>query len=171
MSFQTTVRYDQALGVVGEIIKDGPLRAEPGVITSAAEGTIPAANVVIGRYFTRSSDGTWRPGGTGPAGGILARPKQYALLGTAAGGPLAASLLLPKGSVGEFVSMGFLIGSVATVAAVGDEVIYDTTTGALEVQAPGATPGAGKARVPGATVQFAPQTDAAGGVIAIRMTN
>lgn len=144
MSFQSTVALDQGFGVIGEILLDGPLRAQPGIL----KGT--AANIVIGRAFTRDpADGKFLPGGdAGVFGGILAAPKTYALQGTGAGGSLAPTLTLLAGTIGEFVTMGYVVVALSNAAAVGDGVWYDDTTGALGA----GTASTGQTQIAGAQV-------------------
>lgn len=128
MTLQSIVAMNQGFGVVGEIVFEGPLRAQPGVL----KGT--AANIVVGRYFTIDlSDGAFQPGGNGAAvpGGILANPKALASYGTSGGGPLAPTLVVPAGTVGEFVTMGLICVALAAAASIGDKATYDTTTGVI----------------------------------------
>lgn len=126
MTLQSTVALNQGFGVVGEIVFEGPLRAQPGVL----KGT--AANIVVGRYFTIDlTDGAFQPGGSGQPGGVLANPKGLASYGTSAGGPLAPTLVVPAGTVGEFVTMGLILVALAAAASIGDKATYDTTTGVI----------------------------------------
>jgi hypothetical protein len=134
MTLQSTVALNQGFGVVGEIVFESPLRAQPGVL----KGT--AANIVVGRYFTiDAADGLFQPGGAigvgVAAGGVLANPKALASYGTAAGGPLAPTLVVPAGTVGEFVTTGMLCIALAAACALGDKVSYDLTTGVLSTVA------------------------------------
>lgn len=142
MGFQQTVAMNQGFGVIGEIVFEGPLKAQPGVLKLGAGGAV-AADLVVGRYFTLDpTDGLFQPGGgIGPnaEGGILSNPKEYASLGTAAGGPLAPTLVLPANSVGDFVTM--VTGMVVAMAAacnIGDRVLYNLITGLLSTVAPNA---------------------------------
>jgi len=135
MSFQSAVAFNQGFGVVGEIVFEGPLRAVPATIKHDT-----AANIVVGRWFTiDASDGTYRPGGTGLIGGVLANPKGYASIGTQAGGPLAPTLIVPTGTIGEFVAMGEIVVALGAGVAQGDLATYDTTTGVIGSIAPTAT--------------------------------
>ncbi len=135
MTLQSTVALVQGFGVVGEQAFDGPLRAVPAVIKHAT-----AANIVVGRFFTvDATDGTYRPGGTGAVGGLLVNPKALASIGTSAGGPLAPTLTVPTGTIGEFATMGEFIVALANAAALGDKVMFDQTTGALSALPPVAT--------------------------------
>lgn len=134
--FQTSVKRALGFGVVGELAFEGPLRAQPGVIKSA-----DAANNVVGRAFTIDpADGTYVAGGSGAFGGILANPKEYPSLGTQAGGPLAPTLTVPNGTIGDFVSMGELVVTLdGTAGEIGAPVYYVTATGVLTLNATGTT--------------------------------
>ena len=166
MAFPSVVRADQATGIPGELAFEGSMRAKPAILVSP-----DAANNIIGaRYCTMTAEGVARAGGTGALGGILANPKAYASFGTSAGGPLGASMVLPNNLNVELVydTPGIFV-TLPAAAAIGDEVLYNTTTGALSTQAPGATPGAGLARVPNAYVDH--RTVAEAGVAIIRLDN
>jgi hypothetical protein len=166
VTFPNSVRADLATGIPGEFALEGDHRARPVILNS----TLASDNVVGARYFTLSAEGVALAGGTGAMGGILANPKVYALYGTSAGGPLAPTLTLPNGLNAELVySTPGIFVTLPAAAAIGDEVIYNTTTGVLSTQAPGATPGAGLARVPNAYVDH--RTVTAAGVAIIRMNN
>lgn len=129
MAFQSTVISDIRSGLIGEIAFDGPTRAVSAVLDSGAG----AANNIVGRAFTYASvaNNTVRAGGTGVFAGIFMMPKTQALRGTVAGGTLAESLLVPDGTPGEFLDMGFPFVSLTDVASVGDLIVYDTDTGEL----------------------------------------
>lgn len=127
MTFQSSVALNQGFGVVGEVVFEGPMRALSAAIKHAT-----AADIVVGRFFTiDATDGTYRPGGTGKAGGILSNPKALSSVGTTANGPLAPTLTVPTGTVGEFVNMGEVIVALGAAVAVGDLALYDTTTGEI----------------------------------------
>lgn len=132
MGFQTSVKKALGFGVVGELAFEGPLRAQPGTLKSAS-----AANNVVGRAFTIDpADGTYVAGGAGAFGGILANPKVYPALGTQAGGPMAPSITLPNGAIGEFVSMGEIVVELdAAAGEIGAAVYYVPATGALTLTA------------------------------------
>jgi hypothetical protein len=158
-AFQSAVALNQGFGVVGEIIFQGPLRAQPGVV----KGT--AANIVVGRAFTiDTADGQFSPGGTGVYGGILANPKAYASLGTLAGGPLAPTLVVPAGTACEFVTMGIMVVVLANAATIGDGVFFTNTTGVLSA----GTAGAGQTQIAGAEVVR--YSNAAPGLAVISLT-
>lgn len=119
---QHTVNRNYATGLIGEILRDGPIRANPARINNAT-----ATPNRVGRAFTYVGDsditGATRsmlgqevaPGGTGGFFGILGIPKHYALYGTNSpapgemGGPLSPTMDLPDGSEGEFVNMGIML--------------------------------------------------------------
>lgn len=169
MTLQSTINVNLGFGVPGELIEEGPQRAESLIVNSA--GANPN---VIGYAYTKSNTtNIAKVGGTIAAGtvfaGILANPKVYSAYGTQAGGTLAPTMQIPDQSQGEFLQMGTVVVSIAGPANIGDLVIYNQTTGALSAIAPSATPGAGSALVPNATVWRFPTT--ANGLVAIRLTN
>ena len=134
MSFQASVALNQGFGVVGEVVFEGPLRATPGVL----KGT--AANIVVGRAFTiDSADGQYSPGGVGVYGGILSNPKALSSIGTSAGGPLAPTLTVPAGTIGEFATMGEIIVSAANAVALGDKAMFAQATGVVSALPPAIT--------------------------------
>lgn len=163
---QTSVAFAQPLGVVGEIIIDGPQVSRPFTLVSA-----DASYNVFGRAFTVSSEGVAQAGGTGVFAGILTGPKQHVHYGTAAGGPLAATLTLPNNVQAQLTTLseGIVI-TVPGACAIGAQVIYDTTTGALSTVAADATEaGVGKAFVPNGRISdFTPS---GAGLAVLRMTN
>jgi|SRR5690606_27917801 len=132
--FQQTVRNLLADGIVGESAYDGPRRAAPFILRSE-----DAANNVIGRAFTVLSEGVARAGGTGVFAGILANPKVYATSGTAAGGALAPTMVLPNEVSAELVTMDILNVALGGPANIGDLVQYDVETGELSTISAGAT--------------------------------
>lgn len=123
---QSTVGLFRGFGVVGERYNDSPIRARNWTLTSG--GTNPNT---IGNAFTASSEGVATVGGTGFFAGILGFAKEYVLYGTSAGGALAPTLNLPENSIGQLVYFGEMIVNLATAANQGDQVVYNTTTGAL----------------------------------------
>jgi hypothetical protein len=108
MGLQTAVNFDQAAGVIGDIVINGPRRGKPGILRSLA-----ATTNVIGRaaYHVVGDDLAVAVGA--PEGGssvsvfagILANSKVYASIGTAAGGTLAPTLQLPNETNVELVDM------------------------------------------------------------------
>ena len=167
-AFQSTINRTLGFGVVGEFLFDGPERAERLTINSAGTPN------VIGYAFTKNNatgiasvGGAITPG-TSVFAGILANPKAYVSYGTAGGGPLAPTLILPDQAEGTFVTMGLLCAYVNTAANIGDQIIYATATGALSAVAPGAAAGTGNALVPNCFVDRYPTS--AAGLVCIRLT-
>jgi hypothetical protein len=163
---QKDVRFDIGFGVPGEIAFDGPCRAQSGVIHSD-----DPANNVVGRYFTRSADGTFAAGGSGFDGGILANPKAYAAVGTPSEGTLGATLTLPNGTVGEFVMEGEIIVRINNAVAPGYELQYAMSTGILSAFPPGTALGPGQAELPGAKITRVRQDDFGGGLAVVWLSN
>jgi len=161
MGFQASVALNQGFGVVGEVVFEGPLRATPGIIKHAT-----AADIVVGRAFCiDTSDGTYHPGGdAGVFGGILAQPKALSSIGTSAGGPLAPTLTVPTGTVGEFVTMGEICVALSNAATIGDGVFYDDTTGALSA----GTASTGQTQI--ASAKVVRYSNAAAGLAVISLT-
>ena len=131
MPFQSTVRINQTTGVVGDIVLDGPLRAQPGILNSTS-----AANNVIGRAFRHVANNDLEVSADVVTGGIfagiLANSKRYSTSGTASGGTLAPTLALPDNMEVELVTMtsGILV-ELSTVATIGQNVFFATATGIL----------------------------------------
>lgn len=117
MTFQSTVNRQIAFGVPGEILQDGPLRALPARVKAVA-----GADAEVGRIFTYAAEHTDKNGQMyaqasvaqdGQAFlGFLFQPKTYALYGTASGGPLDATMVLPDGTGAQFARMGIFAASV-----------------------------------------------------------
>lgn len=179
MTFQKTVRYDQAFGVIGEIRFDGPLRAGSYILaTPGADAVVLAANVV-GHAFTFVADkpGLVQAGGTGAFAGIMGNPKVYPYWGGFAGSDTTPqALFVPNGIAAEFVTMGFIVAKVDKAAKPEDLIAYKQTDGSLTVvaaPAAGAEPTVpdGYTLVPNAHVDRYPQTNADGGLVLVRLTN
>lgn len=131
MTFQSTVRQEQAFGVIGEVIFDGPQRARPANIKDT-----PAVDNTIGNAFTYEAgvDDSVQIGsaGAGAFAGILVNPKSYSNPGTA-GDTLAATLNLPSNTNAEFLTMGTIVVNLTVVGTgqVGEGIFYVDATGAL----------------------------------------
>lgn len=157
---QSTVNMNQGFGVVGEVVFEGPLRAQPGTIKGST-----AANIVIGRAFTiDAADGKFQPGGTGAFGGILANPKSLESIGTSADGPLAPTLVVPAGTEGSFVTMGEILVNLTNAAAIGAGVYFVQADGTLGA----GTAGAGQTQI--ANAQVKRYANAAAGLAVISLT-
>ena len=165
-TFQSTVNINLGFGVVGELIQEGPQRADSLTLDNVG-GT-------IGYAFTKSNTtNVASVGGVIAAGvvfaGILANPKVYASFGAVGGNPLDPTLFIGPNQQGEFVTMGTIVVALTGSANIGDLVQYSQTTGQLSAIAPTATPGAGFALVPNAVVWNFPTS--AAGLVAIRLTD
>lgn len=133
-TFQSTVNVNQGFGVVGELIVDGPQRAEPL--------TLDATGGTIGNFFTKNSSTNIATqggviGGAVVAAGFLVNPKEYASFGGT--NPLDPTLVLTGNKQGVFLTMGTVVTTITGAANIGDLIQYNTTTGALSAVAPVAT--------------------------------
>ena len=81
----------------------------------------------------------------------------------------APTLAIPDNTDGEFALMGQYFAALTSAANIGDQVIYNTTTGALAAVAPGAAAGTGNAYVPNCFVDNFPTS--AAGIVSVRLTN
>jgi hypothetical protein len=161
-AFQSTININLAYGVVGEIIRHTPHRA--------SSLTLDSSGGTVGNFFTKSNTtGVATQGGTIAAGvvaaGFLVNPKVYASAG-ATSGTLDPTLALPGNSQGEFLEEGDIVVYLNSAANIGDQVEYNTTTGALAAVAPGGSAGAGNALIAGAVVKT---YQAAAGLAAIHV--
>jgi hypothetical protein len=165
---QSVVRYDYGFGVVGESRKHGARRSKPLLLVSAN-----AALNVIGRALRYNADGkTVGVDGTGAYAGILCGPKQYASRGTAAGGPLASTIVLPNNTLIEAVEFDYslIVQLTNNNAAIGDYIVFATTgqIGALQSVAAGAAVPANTQQIHGAAVDDLPGN--ASGLCTISLT-
>ena len=135
MAFQSNVRQFMTSGVVGEVVLDGAVRSRGVILNSVNE-----ANNVVGRALTYSAanaDGVRvEAGGTGVFAGILTHSKQYAALGTQAGGALAPTLTIPNNSQVEatYFATGVYVELTCTqnqAINIGDKVAFNQTNGGL----------------------------------------
>ena len=135
MAFQSNVRQFMTSGVVGEVVLDGAVRSRGVILNSTNE-----ANNVVGRALTYSNanaDGVRvEAGGTGVFAGILTHSKQYAALGTQAGGALAPTLTIPNNSRVEatYFATGVYVELTCNqnqVISIGDKVAFNQTNGGL----------------------------------------
>lgn len=131
MTFQSEVRDEQATGIVGEVIYDGPMRARPYNLNSGG-----ATANRVGKAFTET-DGVDDEAGAGSIGGgafagILIHPKAYANQGTTSGS-LEANLDLPDHTNAELMTMGTIIVNLTIVGTgkVGEGIFYVDANGTL----------------------------------------
>lgn len=123
---QASVSQKQGFGVAGDLFSNGPVRTKPYTLVST-----PAVNT-IGNAFTITAEGVATAGGdAGIFAGILVNSKEYASLGTSAGGSLAPTLVLPDNTIGELLTMGEIVVSLSNAAVIGSGVYYADATGAL----------------------------------------
>lgn len=162
MSFQSTVSIQQGFGVPGELYTDGPARAESFTINSASA----AYNIIGATICTVTSQGFCAAGGVGAFAGLLVDPKNIALFG-AGGIPLAPTLVVPNFTQVECASMGSYVVTLPAAAAIGDYVVYNTTTGAISTITP-STPLAGGTAFANAIVDY--YTVGAAGLAVITMS-
>lgn len=141
MGFQSSVALQQGFGVPGELFTDGPYRAESFTLVSASA----AYNIIGATAYTVTSQGVAEAGSGGALGfaGILVDPKNQALFGSS-GNALGPTLTLANQSQAELLTMGTIIVTLPASANIGDYVLYDNTTGALETMAPSGTLPMGK---------------------------
>lgn len=135
--FQQAVNVYNAGGVPGDIAFSGPQRVTPYNLFSSGIPNVFAYAYTLANGANPDPAGaspvagTAQVGGTGLFAGLLVGPKEQALTGTVAGGPLAASLVLPDYTIGQLMTMGSLWAYLPGPANVGDIVTYDAATGAL----------------------------------------
>jgi hypothetical protein len=135
MSFQNSVEINQGAGTPGEQYSDGPFRAQSYQINSE-----DADNNIIGTTVCSiSAEGVCQAGNAAGAfviAGLLVDPKTVALFGTL-GQPLAPTLTVPNFTQVECATMGSYFAKLPGAANIGDWLIYDESTGALDSVAPG----------------------------------
>lgn len=131
MGFQAAVQILEGFGVPGELYTDAPYQAQTYTINSGS-----AANNIIGATCcTITSQGFVAAGGTNVFAGFLVDPKNIALVG-AGGIPLNPTLTVPNFTIVECLTMGVIIVTLPAAAAIGDYVVYNTTTGAISTITP-----------------------------------
>lgn len=175
MTFQKNVRFDQGFGVVGEIRFDGPHRAAE--LELADQGIVGRVYTVLQTNNAEDSGRVVMGGANAIFAGILANPKVYPYYGSVADSSNDDNrLTIPKGSLAEFVTMGFIVLQIKNSARVGDYLEYLHTTGEIQALAhpmdgSEPTPSSGCSLVPNARVDRYPQTNTDGGLILARLTN
>lgn len=141
MSFQSAVSVNMGFGVPGELFTDSPYIVQPYTIQS-----VSAANNIIGSTCCSiTSQGFCQAGSGGTLGfaGFLVDPKDVALFG-AGGIPLNPTLTVPNFTTVECLTMGTIIVTLPAAANIGDNVIYDNTTGQISTIAQGVALPSGK---------------------------
>jgi len=173
MTFQNTVRKEQAAGIIGEFAVDSPRRAEAFNIDVASD--VDSTQVGRAYTFTETLEGefaTVEVGSVQSSGqtfaGIAIHPKAYALIG-GVDGTLSPTLQLQPGQVAEFCRMGTIYVEIVNGAAQrGWQVGYQESDGEIfGIDPAGAIP-AGVVQIPGAQVVNATNED---GLTIIELTN
>lgn len=142
MAFQSTVFLQQGFGVPGDLYAaDAPYRGQPFILNSASA----AYNIIGATCYTKTNQTTAAAGGTGEFAGLLVNSKVYASYGTTGGGPLAPTMTLANNVQAELVTEGSFVVTLPAAAALGDLVVFNTTTGAISTITPGSPLGAGTA--------------------------
>ena len=156
-SMQSTVFNQSGFGVPGELFTNAPWKAESFTLVSA----LASYNVIGATAYTGTSQGVAEAGSGGDFGfaGILANPKTQALRGDGTN-PLNPSLVLPNQSQADLVTMGNLVVTLPDNANIGDSVIFDNTTGALDTIAPGVNLPVGKSFAQAIVDYFLPNAGA-----------
>jgi hypothetical protein len=135
-SFQSTVNILLSFGVPGELIVDGPQRAEP-LTLDLNGGTVGYAFTKNNSTNVATMGGTI--GGSVVFAGILVNPKVYASFGATGGNPIDPTLSLVGYTQAEFLTMGTIVVSTSTACNIGDLVQFNNTTGALSTLPPTTT--------------------------------
>src|ERR1700733_6207797 len=141
MGFQSTVSINMGFGVPGELFTDSPYQSQPYTIYTSASA---AYNIIGSTCCTVTSQGFCEAGGTGVFAGFLVDPKDVALFGTN-GIPLNPTLTVPNYTQVECLTMGTIVVQLPAAAAIGDYVVYNTTTGAISTITPSSVLASGTA--------------------------
>lgn len=134
--FQSTVFKLQATGVIGGLYSDAPRVVKTYILNSSNP-----ANNIYGSAFTKNQIEGFAYAGGAPTStvsfaGFLVNTKVTPSYGTPSGGPLAPTLVLNNGQIGEFLTRGFIFVFLPAPANVGDYVFYNNTDGTLVTTAP-----------------------------------
>ena len=124
---QTQVNLGLPVGIPGEVAYNVPVQAQSRIITSSGQAQ------TFGFAFTEVSAGVAMVGGTGEFAGILFEPKAYSNAGTSAG-PLTTNFSLPDGVLANLGRSGAFFFSAPASCNIGDQILFDNTTGALQTQ-------------------------------------
>lgn len=167
MGFQSTVFFQQGLGVPGDRYADFPSIARSFDIVSA----LASYNIIGATMFTITSQGLAQAGNTGSSGvfaGLLVNPHVYTTAGVG-GVALAPTLTLPNNSQVELATEGSFVVTLPAAANIGDLVVFDNVTGAMSTIIPSAALPVGKT-FGYAMVDFFTVTAAGLGVITLNPT-
>ncbi len=169
MSLQTTVNQYMAFGVPGDQYDSSPVRSAPFNLNSVSA----AYNIIGSTCYTITGQGVAAAGqaGTAPFAGFLVNSKEYALYGTSAGGPLAPTLVLPNFLTASLITMGRFLASLPGSFDIGDNIIFNNTTGAISSQAPGVSLPGGSSWANAKVFYFGPDTGVGLAVLEFTQTN
>jgi hypothetical protein len=133
MPFQSSVFINMGAGVQGDIFADQPKIGQTYTLVSA----LASYNIVGATCYTITSQGIAQAGSGGTLGfaGFLANSKVYPLANPS-GSPLAPTMTLPNQAIGELITQGAMWVFLPNTANIGDLIVYDNTTGAIESISP-----------------------------------
>jgi hypothetical protein len=142
MAFQSSIGPTQGFGVPGELFTNRPWDGYSYTINSVSA----AYNIIGATAVTQQAAEGYVAAGQGAStssvfAGIIAMPKDYALYS----GTFTPTLTVANQSLITAVVEGTMIVTLPAAAAIGDYVVYNTTTGALSTIAPGADLASGTA--------------------------
>lgn len=160
---QTAVNIQYAYGVPGDLILDGPQRAQP--VTLDANGATIGHAVTINKSTGIASQGGAITSGS-VFGGIVANPKRYTSFGGT--NPLDPTETLPGNSQAEALTMGFMVAQINGAFSQGDNVQYSNADGSLSSAGSGSAT-SGNTLVPNCTIYSA--SGSTSGLAAIKLTN
>jgi hypothetical protein len=123
---QTLVNFGLPVGIPGEVAYDITPHVQKRLINSSGQAN------VFGYAYTETAAGA-QVGGTGQFAGILIRPKEHSSAGGTTG-PLSTTFSLPDSTYAELGRFGAFFVAAPAAAAIGDQVLFDNTTGALTTQ-------------------------------------
>lgn len=121
-----------AFGIQGEqCFNNPPIVALPWNLDSASA----AYNIVGATAFSVTGNGVAAAGNSGslPYAGILVNPKNYVNYN----GNLTPTMAVPNDTLVSLATQGAFTVLLAVTPNIGDQVIFDNTTGALSAVAPG----------------------------------
>lgn len=126
---QTTVNVKQAFGIAGEVYDLTPYRVDARIVAAPATFGKPAGMSTTGTFADMASTTYTK------FVGIFVRPKEEVSFGTAAGGPLAATLTVPAGRAVQIMSMGRVVVDKPNEAWKENDAVYVTAAGAFTTTA------------------------------------
>ena len=125
---QTAVNFGLAVGIPGELAYDIQPHVQNRLLNSSGQAQ------TFGFAFTENGSGAAIVGGTGEFAGILIQPKSQSSAG-GSGGPTTTTFNLIDNTEGQLMRFGAVYVAAPAAAAIGDQVFFDNTTGAIVTQA------------------------------------